>query len=99
MSSTFHNFLNKNLDTLKQKGSIPDTKIEFDGPDSDLYNSFHGANVKDIKYKNGEVSLKVEDFYNFNKGRTSVKGRVGEKLQNQGNLENYYIIVDIKFKL
>lgn len=99
MSSTFHNFLNKNLDTLKQKGSIPDTDIEFKGSDSDLYNSFHGANIKDIKYKNGEVSLKVEDFYNFNKGRTSARGRVGEKLQNQGDLENYYIIVDIKFKL
>ena len=55
--------------------------------------------VVKIKYKNGEVSLKVEDFYNFNKDRPSLKGRVGEKLQNQGDLENYYIIVDIKFKL
>ena len=45
------------------------------------------------------MSLKVEDFYNFNKDRPSVRGRVGEKLQNQGDLENYYIIVDIKFKI
>lgn len=99
MSSTFHNFLDKNLDTLKQKGSIPDTDIEFKGSDSDLYNSLHGAKVKDIKYKNGEVSLKVEDFYNFNKNRTSGRGRFGERLQDRGDLENYYIIVDIKFKL
>ena len=27
-----------------------------------------------------------EDFYNFNKGRTSGRGRFGEKLQNQGDL-------------
>ena len=79
--------------------NIPDTTIEFDGPDSDLYNSLHGAKVKDIKYKNGEVSLKVEDFYNFNKNRTSGRGRFGERLQDRGDLENYYIIVDIKFKL
>ena len=99
MSTNFNKFLNENLDTLKQNGSIPDTDIEFKGSDSDLYNSLHGAKMKDIKYKNGVVSLKVEDFYNFNKGRTSVKGRIGEKLQNQGDLENYYIIVDIKFKI
>ena len=64
-----------------------------------FYKSFYGANVKDIKYKNGEVSLKVEDFYNFNKDRPSLRGRIGEKLQNQGDLENYYIIVEIKFKM
>ena len=55
--------------------------------------------VVKIKYKNGEVSLKVEDFYNFNKGRTSGRGRFGERLQDRGDLENYYIIVDVKFKL
>ena len=41
-------------------------------------------------------TLTVQDLWNFNKGRTSVRGRIGEKLQNEGTLENYYIIIDIK---
>lgn len=39
--------------------------------------------------------MQVVDFYNFNEGRTSVKGRVGRKLQDMEDVEPYYIIVDV----
>lgn len=44
----------------------------------------------------GNLILRIEDYYNFNPGRTSVKGQVGYKLQEQGELEPYYVIVFIK---
>ena len=57
----------------------------------------HGAKVKDIKLDdNGNITLRVEDLYNFEANRTSVKGRLGEKYQNKGQIENYYIITKIE---
>ena len=35
-------------------------------------------------------------YYNFNRDRNSVKGRVGYKLQVQEELEPYYVMVLIK---
>ena len=69
--------------------------IEFTSPD--LYNAIHGANISDAKFdKDGNLYLSIEDLYNFNKGRTSVKGRIGEKLQNQGDLIPFYMRVNVK---
>ena len=95
-SPEFINFLASNTELLKPNGSISQKTIEFfETPD--LYNALHGAIIKNARTdSNGNLSLTVEDFWDFNAGRTSVKGRVGEKLQNQGMLENFYIIIDIK---
>lgn len=63
----------------------------------DLYSTFHGAEIKNIYVDSEEnLNLRIEDFYNFNPDRTSVKGRVGEKLQKQGDLENFYVITVLK---
>ncbi len=72
-----------------------DSNVEFTSPD--LYNALHGANIADASFdKDGNLNLVIEDLYNFNQGRTSVRGRVGEKLQNQGDLVPYYIRVNVK---
>ncbi len=42
--------------------------------------------------------MRIEDLYNFNPNRTSARGRIGERLQNEGKLINFYIIVLIEIK-
>lgn len=94
-SQDFKNFLYNNPNLLKPNGSLQESKITFQK--GDLYNSLHGAVIKDAKTDaQGNLTLTVQDLWNFNAGRTSVRGRAGEKLQNEGLLENYYIIIDIK---
>ncbi len=94
-SDDFKDFLINNPNLLKPNGSLQEAKITFQK--NDLYNALHGAVIKDARTDTqGNLTLTVQDLWNFNKGRTSVKGRIGEKLQNEGSLENYYIIIDIK---
>ena len=81
----------KRLHVFPAKGQ----DIEFKSPD--LYNALHGANIADASFdKDGNLNLVIDDFYNFNKGRTSVKGRLGEKFQNQGSIIPYYVRVRVK---
>lgn len=94
-SEDFKDFLINNPNLLKPNGFLQEAKITFQK--GDLYNALHGAVIKDAKTDaQGNLTLTVQDLWNFNKGRTSVRGRIGEKLQNEGTLENYYIIIDIK---
>ncbi|MBS6554251.1 MAG: hypothetical protein KH321_09970, partial [Clostridium sp.] len=96
-SNAFKNFIDQNYEQLKTNKTIKDSKIEFCSIDKDLYSSFHGAEIKNISVDNqGNLNLRIEDFYNFNPGRTSLKGRIGEKHQNNGELEPYYIITVLK---
>jgi len=96
-SNAFKNFLDKNYEQLKTNKKIKDTEIEFESIDKDLYSTFHGAEIKNISVDDqGNLNLRIEDFYNFNPGRTSVKGRIGEKHQNRGELGPYYIITVLK---
>ena len=95
-SSEFVDFILSNPELLKPNGFVQQKNIEF-FRSSDLYNALHGALIKNARTDTkGNLSLRVEDFWDFNAGRTSVRGRIGEKLQNQGVLENFYIIIDIK---
>ena len=90
-------FLAENMRKLKNGARLSNQKIEFSNLDIDLYSSLRGAIVKEA-YLDSEDNLImiIEDYYNFNPGRTSVKGWIGEKLQQQGELENYYIIIHLK---
>lgn len=96
-SNALKQFLDDNIDLILKNGSAPNTTIEFSNLDKDLYSTFHGAEVKDIRIDNqGNLNKRIEDYYNFNPNRTSVKGRIGEKLQKQGKLEPYYVITVLK---
>lgn len=96
-SDALREFLTKNMESIRKTGTAPNTMIEFKDIDKDLYSTFHGAEVKNIRLDNqGNLNIRVEDYYNFNPNRTSVKGRVGEKLQKQGDLEPYYVITVLK---
>ena len=93
----FLSFLLNNLNELKKKKTLPDQKIEFTS--GDMYNVFHGALIKNIQlHDNGSITMRIEDLYNFNPNRTSARGRIGERLQNEGKLINFYIIVLIEIK-
>ena len=96
-SDAFKRFLKENIKNIYKYGGIDYKKIEFDSADSDLYSSFHGAEIYDARFDDdGNLILRLEDYYNFNPDRKSVKARVGHKLQEQGNLKPYYIIDIIK---
>ena len=96
-SNAFRNFIDQNYEELKRNGTIKDSKIEFSNKDKDLYSTFHGAEIKNIYVDNQEnLNLRIEDFYNFNPDRTSLKGRIGEKHRNNQELEPYYIITVLK---
>lgn len=96
-SNALKKFLTDNIESIRRNGTAPDTTIEFSNLDKDLYSTFHGAEVKDTRVDSeGNLNIRIEDYYNFNPDRTSVKGRVGEKLQNQGDLEPYYVITVLK---
>ncbi len=57
------------------------------------YITFHGSEIYDAHFDDdGNLILRLEDYYNFNPDRKSVKARVGHKLQKQGDLKPYYII-------
>ena len=96
-SVAMKNFILSNTTRLVNDETITNQKIEFTGVDDDLYSTFHGAVIREayIDY-NGNLIITLEDYYNFNPGRTSVKGRVGYKLEKQGDLIPYYVIVNIK---
>ena len=90
-------FLSKNIELLQRNKALPNTTIEFTNIDKDLYSTFHGAEIKNIFFDSEKnLNLRIEDYYNFNPNRTSIKGRVGEKLQKQGGLEPYYSITVLK---
>lgn len=90
-------FILSHKNELLNKKQVINGEISFESNDSDLYASFHSAGVKNCKFdSDGNLRLQVIDFYNFNEGRTSVKGRVGRKLQELEDLEPYYIIVKVK---
>lgn len=58
----------------------------------------HGTEIKNINFDkiNEKIICTIEDFYNFNPNRTSVKGRIGYKLQKQGDLKPFYVIINIE---
>ena len=96
-SYALRQFLTDNMALIQKRGTLSNTTIEFKNIDKDLYSTFHGAEVKNIRLDSqGNLNLRIEDYYNFNPNRTSVKGRVGEKLQNQTDLEPYYVITVLK---
>lgn len=95
-SQNFKNFLAEKQSEINIYGQISDTKIEFTNIDPDMYAAFHGAELKNIHLdKNGNLHVRLEDLYNFNKGRTSNKGRAARIMQENGHLAPYYIICHI----
>jgi len=86
------NLVKNDIQYIRKLKSFPavGTDIVFSNPD--LYNSIHGGNISEAKFDNeGNLHLVIEDLYNFNEGRTSVRGRIGEKFQKEGSIIPYYI--------
>ena len=97
-SNAMKNFLIKNMQKIRIFGVTDDSTIEFQSNDSDLYATLHGADIKNIRFDKARKNIlcTIEDFYNFNPNRTSLKGRIGYKLQKQGYLIPFYVIINVK---
>ena len=96
-SNELKSIIKNDIDFIRKLHLFPavGSDIEFTSPD--FYNALHGANITEAKFdEQGNLNIKIEDLYNFNKGRTSFRGRIGEKLQSLVSLEPYCIVVDVK---
>ena len=63
-----------------------------------MYAKLHGAKIRNIRIDPSRkfITLQIEDFYNFNKGRLSGKGQIGEFLQKTGFSKPYYVTINVK---
>lgn len=94
-SSELQLFVIENIRQLFNGHTVYNEKIIFS--DGDLYNALHGAVIREAKIDvNGNLNIQILDIWNFNKNRPSVRGRLGEKYQNKGELTNFGILVLIK---
>ena len=94
-SDEMKEILKKDIDMLRYAKVLPEKHIDFKTPD--LYNSLHGANMTYAKLdKEGNLVMRFEDLWNFNESSTSLKSKVGRKLQDYGGLEPYYAIIEVK---
>lgn len=77
-------------------------KTELEHIKERLFSTKKPAEIMNNEIKNifvdseENLHFRIEDYYNFNPNRTSLKGRIGEKLQNNGFLKPYYIITVLK---
>lgn len=96
-SNAMRRLILDNITELTQNGSISQTKdITFNNDDVDMYSALHGASAKNVYMdKAGNIHASIEDFWNFNPGRRSGKGRLGKFLQDIGEVTPYYIKIDV----
>lgn len=88
-------FIKLNEKSLKNGKIIINGKVDF-CHDPDLYNTLHGVDIYEAKINSrGDLVLVIIDIYNFNKGRTSLRARVGEKFQNAGQLYNFGVYIPV----
>ncbi len=90
-------FILDNIAELTQNGSVSQVKdITFNNDDWDMYSALHSAAAKNVYMdKAGNIHASIEDFWNFNPDRFSVKGMAGKFFQDVGKLSPYYIKIDV----
>ena len=96
-SNALKNFIFDNITELTQNNRLAQNKeIIFQNDDADLYSTLHSVAAKNVFLdKEYNIHLNIEDLWNFNPDRPSVKGKLGKYLQDNGALSPFYIIIDI----
>ena len=75
--------------------TITDVRIEFN-EDGDLYNAFHGMTIHRAYINNNEdLVIILDDYYNYNAKRTSVRGMFGYVLEHANKLFPYYVMISV----
>lgn len=88
-------FITNNISALKNGSTINNKTITF--KTGDMYNALHGAVIREAQIDvQGNLNIQITDIWNFNKNRPSLRGRLGEKYQENGELTNYGILIIIK---
>ena len=88
-------FITNNISALKNGSTISNKTITF--KTGDMYNALHGAVIREAQIDvQGNLNIQITDVWNFNKNRPSLRGRLGEKYQENGELTNYCILIIIK---
>ncbi|MEI3255539.1 MAG: hypothetical protein V8R83_09630 [Candidatus Gastranaerophilaceae bacterium] len=88
-------FITNNISALKNGSTISNKTITF--KTGDMYNALHGAVIREAQIDvQGNLNIQITDVWNFNKNRPSLRGRLGEKYQENGELTNYGILIIIK---
>ena len=85
-------FITNNISALKNGSTISNETITF--KTGDMYNALYGAVIREPKMDvQGNLNIQITDVWNFNKNRPSLRGRLGEKYQENGELTNYGILI------
>ncbi len=65
-SAGFEKFIKDNFDEIFSDNGLVHKTIEFESNDSDLFSTFHGAEIYDAYIDNeGNLIMRLEDYYNF----------------------------------
>lgn len=99
-SSRFWTFIRNNVRTLEKNRKLPNTSINFHILNSNINNhlAIHRADIVDINLDNNNIiHLKIVDTVDYNFGEKEVEEL--RELQENGFIENYYIIVKIAVPL
>ena len=96
-SKALKSYIKNNSKKFLPNTTLPNTSLEFDLTNLDLYNALHRADIIDIKIdESGEFSAKVIDTYDFNPNSKNPLVKRARIYQERGEIENYYSITIIK---
>ncbi len=96
-SNAMKKYIADNKSKFKPDSTHANTSLDFGLLNIDMYNALHKADIIDIKIeKDGTLTAKVIDTYDFNKNSQNPLVKAGGHYQENGKIENYYSITLIK---
>lgn len=99
-SKEIKNFIKSNKHKFLPNAKLPDDSIAFGILNPDLFNAFHRVDIVDI-FIDVELNFnaKIIDTYDFNKKDFNPFVILARIQQLQGNIENYYTVINIKIPM
>lgn len=90
-------YISNNSKKFQPNTTLSNTSLEFDILNPDLYNALHRADIIDIKIDaSGTFTAKIIDTYDFNPNSNNWLVKWARMYQENGEIENYYTVVNIK---
>lgn len=100
-SDTYNDFINKNIERLKNGETIKNESLDFKFfQNLDLYNAFHYADILETRITpEGNIETYIFDTYDFNKNSSNSAVQIARQAQEGRAITPYYTIVKIVTKI
>lgn len=99
-SRAIKNYVKSNKSKFLPMATLDSTSLDFSLINLDLYNSLHKADIIDIKIEEDYTfSAKIIDTYDFNKNSKNPLVMIARHYQDEGKIENYYTIIEIRIPI